>query len=186
MELVRLRVQDIDVDLKLIRVWNGKGYKHRLTTLAVELIPAIYHQINQVRLYLGDDVKTPNFAGVWLPDALSQKYIHANKHLAWQYLFPAKRLSLEPYVGALRRHHIDSSMINKVIKQSAKLAGITKLVSTHTLRHSFATHLLQNGCDIRTVQQQLGHADVKTTEIYTHILKQGADGVKSPLSNILK
>lgn len=182
MELVRLRVQDIDTDLKLIRVWNGKGYKHRLATLALELIPAIQHQINHVNLYLEDDLKVPNFSGVWLPDALDRKYSNANKKLAWQYLFPAKHLSVEPYVGALRRHHIDASMINKVIKQSAKMAGITKLVSTHTLRHSFATHLLQNGCDIRTVQQQLGHADVKTTEIYTHILKQGADGVKSPLS----
>lgn len=185
MELVRLRVQDIDTDLKLIRVWNGKGYKHRLTTLASELIPDIHYQINQVKHYLEGDLKNPHYSGVWLPDALDRKYSNANKNLAWQYLFPSKNLSIEPNVGALRRHHIDASMINKVIKQSAKRAGITKLVSTHTLRHSFATHLLQSGCDIRTVQQQLGHADVKTTEIYTHILKQGADGVKSPLSRIL-
>lgn len=185
MELVRLRVQDIDTDLKLIRVWNGKGYKHRLTTLAAELIPAIRHQINQVSLYLDEDLKNLNFSGVWLPDALDRKYSRANKQLSWQYLFPAKHLSIEPHVGALRRHHIDASMINKIIKQSARKAGISKQVSTHTLRHSFATHLLQSGCDIRTVQQQLGHADVKTTEIYTHILKQGADGVRSPLSRLL-
>jgi len=185
MELVRLRVQDIDTDLKLIRVWNGKGFKHRITTLASELIPVIQHQINQVNLYLNDDIKNPNFSGVWMPDALERKYAEANKKLAWQYLFPANHLSLEPRTGATRRHHIDASMINKTIKHAAKAAGVTKTVSSHTLRHSFATHLLQNGCDIRTVQQQLGHSDVKTTEIYTHILKQGADGVKSPLSRVL-
>jgi len=184
MELVRLRVQDIDTDLKLIRVWNGKGFKHRVTTLASELIPAINHQINQVKLYLNDDINNPKFSGVWMPDALERKYSGGNKKLAWQYLFPATRLSLEPRTGATRRHHIDASMINKIIKQAAKVAGITKTVSSHTLRHSFATHLLQSGCDIRTIQKQLGHSDVKTTEIYTHILKQGADGVKSPLSRL--
>ena len=185
MELTRLRVQDIDKDMKLIKIWNGKGYKHRLVTLASELYPSIDRQIKKVRYFLEEDLQNSNYAGVWLPDALARKYSKANKSLGWQFLFPAKHLSIEPHTGALRRHHLDSSMFNKVIKQAAKSAGITKTVSTHTLRHSFATHLLQSGCDIRTVQQQLGHADVKTTEIYTHILKQGADGVKSPLSNLL-
>lgn len=185
MELVRLRVGDIDCDLKQIRVWNGKGYKHRLTTLAPELIPSIKRQIQKVEYYLEQDLDNPDFAGVWLPDALHRKYRSANKSLIWQYLFPSYKLSVDPDSQLIRRHHIDESGINKALKKAAKKAGINKQISSHTLRHSFATHLLQNGVDIRTVQQQLGHADVKTTEIYTHVIKQGADGVKSPLSHLL-
>jgi integron integrase len=185
MELVRLRVKDIDCDLKQIQVWNGKGFKHRLTTLAPELIPAIERQIQKVEHYLAEDVNNADYAGVYLPDALARKYKSASKSLAWQYLFPSYKLSIDPETKLIRRHHIDESGINKAIKKAASLAGIRKTVSSHTLRHSFATHLLQNGVDIRTVQQQLGHSDVKTTEIYTHVIKQGADGVKSPLSKLL-
>jgi len=185
MELVRLRVKDVDCDLKQIQVWNGKGYKHRLTTLAPELIPAIQRQIQRVEHYLADDLINDDYAGVWMPDALARKYPKANKSLPWQYLFPSYKLSVDPDSGLIRRHHIDESGINKAIKKAASKAGIMKQVSSHTLRHSFATHLLKNGTDIRTVQQQLGHSDVKTTEIYTHILKQGADGVQSPLSRLL-
>ena len=186
MELVRLRVNDVDKSMKQVRVWNGKGFKHRFTTLAVELLPAIEQQVKRVELFLNDDLQTSSYAGVWMPNALERKYNGANKTLAWQYLFPSARLSIDPESNLIRRHHMDESMINKVIKQAGKAAGITKTISSHTLRHSFATHLLQNGVDIRTVQSQLGHADVKTTEIYTHVLKQGADGVKSPLSQILQ
>jgi integron integrase len=185
MEAVRLRTGDIDVDLKQVRVWNGKGFKHRLTTLAMELLPMIEMQIQRVDSFLINDRKNKAFAGVWMPDALDRKYRHANQSLAWQYLFPAARLSVDPETGFVRRHHLDESMVNKVIKTAGRSANIRKTISSHTLRHSFATHLLQNGVDIRTIQQQLGHADVKTTEIYTHILKQGADGVKSPLSHLL-
>ena len=185
-ELHRLRVNDVDIKLKQIRIWNGKGYKHRITTLATELIPAIEQQIHRVQGLLYEDTDNPEFSGVWMPDALERKYKKANKSLGWQYLFPSGRLSREPGTGLLRRHHLDETVINKTLKRASQSAGITKQVSSHTLRHSFATHLLQNGADIRTVQSQLGHADVKTTEIYTHILKQGADGVKSPLSHILQ
>jgi len=185
MELVRLRVKDIDLDLKQIQVWNGKGFKHRLTTLAPELIASIERQIQKVEHYLAEDVANDDYAGVWMPDALARKYANASKSLPWQYLFPSYKLSVDPESGVIRRHHMDESGINKAIKRAALKAGIKKQVSSHTLRHSFATHLLQGGVDIRTVQQQLGHSDVKTTEIYTHILKQGADGVRSPLSRLL-
>lgn len=182
MEAVRLRVGDIDVDLKQVRVWNGKGFKHRFTTMAMELLPMIEVQIKRVESFLAKDLNNKLYAGVWLPDALERKYQNANKSLSWQYLFPSSRLSVDPETGLVRRHHLDESMVNRVIKKAGYDAGIRKVISSHTLRHSFATHLLQSGVDIRTVQQQLGHSDVKTTEIYTHILKQGADGVKSPLS----
>jgi len=185
MELLSLRVHDIDKDMKQIRIWNGMGFKHRITTLAVELVPLIERQIQKVKLYLDEDLQNPGFAGVWMPDAMARKYKRANKSLAWQYLFPSSRLSVDPASGVIRRHHLDESVLNRIIKLAAKEANIQKTVSSYTLRHSFATHLLQSGCDIRTVQQQLGHADVKTTEIYTHILKQGADGVHSPLSRVL-
>ncbi len=121
-----------------------------------------------------------------MPHALQLKHPSANKSLNWQYLFPSIKLSLDPQTKSIKRHHIDEGGINKAIFQARKKAYITKVVSSHTLRHSFATHLLQAGADIRTVQQQLDHSDVKTTEIYTHVPKQGAQGVKSPLSSLIK
>lgn len=135
--------------------------------------------------YLETDKTLDNYAGVWIPNGLAKKHPNAPFDLSWQYLFPSKKLSLEQNTNNLRRHHIDESGINKLLRRAAVKIGLKKEVTSHTLRHSFATHLLQSGADIRTVQQQLGHADVKTTEIYTHVLKQGAHGVRSPLSNIL-
>ena len=184
MEAVRLRVQDVDFNQLQLRIWNGKGFKHRFTTLAPELAPTIKAQITKVRTYLDSDTALPTYAGVWMPYALERKYSHANKSLGWQYLFPSHQLSVDPQSGKVRRHHIDESSLNKALRHAAKKAQIDKVVSSHTLRHSFATHLLQSGADIRTVQQQLGHSDVKTTEIYTHVLKQGAYGVRSPLSDV--
>ena len=184
-ELLRLRVKDVDFDNLQVQVWGGKGGKHRLTTLAEELIPLLKTQIKRVECLLEQDNRLADYAGVWMPDALARKYAGAAKKLNWQYLFPASRVSLEPGTTLLRRHHFDENGLNRIIRNAARAAGIKKDVSCHTLRHSFATHLLQAGADIRTVQQQLGHADVKTTEIYTHVLKQGAHGVRSPLSYLL-
>jgi integron integrase len=184
MEVVRLRVKDIDLDHLQIQVWNGKGYRHRLTTLAPELVPQLETQIDRVRLGLREDSQNQQFRGVWMPAALARKNPGSRFALGWQYLFPSGRLSLESPGGHLRRHHIDESTVNKFIKKSSSRANIEKHVTSHTLRHSFATHLLESGADIRTVQEQLGHQDVKTTEIYTHVLKRGARGVRSPLSDL--
>lgn len=184
-EAVRLRVKDVDFDNLQLQVWGGKGGKHRLTTLAPELVPQLKTQVKRVEVLLDDDRQLSDYAGVWMPDALARKYSGAAKSLNWQYLFPASRVSFEPGTKNLRRHHFDETGLNRIVRVAARSAGIGKDVSCHTLRHSFATHLLQSGADIRTVQQQLGHSDVKTTEIYTHVLKQGAHGVRSPLSGLL-
>jgi len=183
-ELVRLRVKDIDFDHCGIQVWHGKGLKHRLVTLAPELLPAIKNQIQKVDLLLGEDRQNTQYTGVWMPDALARKYPKAQLSLGWQYLFPSSRLSFEPGTRNLRRHHVDESGVNKSIKRALAKTDIPKDVTTHTLRHSFATHLLESGADIRTVQEQLGHQDVKTTEIYTHVLNRGARGVRSPFSDL--
>jgi integron integrase len=181
-----LRVKDVDFDHLQLQVWHGKGARHRLVTLAPELESRLKLQIDTVREILGEDCAHSRFSGVWMPDALARKYPSASRSIGWQYLFPSNNLSRDPQSGKLRRHHIDESGINKFLRAACKRSGIIKQVGSHTLRHSFATHLLQSGADIRTVQEQLGHTDVKTTEIYTHVLKRGARGVQSPLSRILE
>jgi integrase len=131
------------------------------------------------------DCQQPDYAGVWLPYALANKYPKAPLTFNWHYLFPSSRLSTDPESRKIRRHHIDESSLRKAVKMASRKAGIEKNVTCHTLRHSFATHLLQRGVDIRTVQEQLGHTDLKTTQIYTHVIEQGANGVRSPLSDLL-
>ncbi len=144
-ELVRLRVKDIDFDNLQLQIWNGKGFKHRLTTLAPELIPRLHQQIEKVRLYLQEDKQNSQFKGVWMPDALGKKNPNARFSLNWQYLFPSYKLSIDPDTNKLRRHHIDESSVNKFLRVASNKTGISKQVSCHTLRHSFATHLLESG-----------------------------------------
>lgn len=184
METMRLRVKDIDFDFCCIRVWDGKGGKNRTVTLAEELKPALRLQVENVKATLAHDLQNPAYDGVYMPYALRRKYQTAHKSLLWQYLFPSRRLSQDPETGQLRRHHIDETNLQKAVRRAAKEAKINKTVSPHTLRHSFATHLLSSGADIRTVQDQLGHADVATTQIYTHVLQRGGSAVASPLSEI--
>jgi len=180
MEAVRLRIKDVDFQMKQITVRSGKGDKDRVTTLASSLIPLLENQIHKVRVLHHTDLARGH-GEVYLPYALERKYPKAAQELGWQYLFPARETSTDPLTGKVRRHHIDPSVINKAIRGAARRAGLRKVISAHTFRHSFATHLLQRGTDIRTIQALLGHQDVATTMIYTHVLQQGGQGVASPL-----
>jgi len=185
MEVVRLRMQDIDFDYLAVQIWHGKGGKHRRVTLAKELVEPLKQQISAAKLYYQQDIKNSQYSGVWLPYALRRKFPNAAKEVGWHFLFPSSRLSADPETTLIRRHHINETILRKTVKQAAKDADISKNVNCHTLRHSFATHLLQRGADIRTVQEQLGHSDLRTTQIYTHVIEHGANGVRSPLSDLL-
>jgi integron integrase len=185
MEAMRLRIQDIDFDYLSIQIWHAKGGKHRRVTLAKELVQPLKDQIAKARLYYEQDMLNEKYHGVWLPYALAQKYPHAVRDFNWHYLFPSAQLSIDPETQKIRRHHINETNVQKAIKITSKQLKLEKHVTCHTLRHSFATHLLQRGADIRTVQEQLGHSDLRTTQIYTHVLEHGANGVRSPLSDLL-
>ncbi len=180
MECLRLRIKDIDFGLGQIIVRDGKGEDDRATVLPEALIAPLRQQLQNVARTHQQDLKN-GYGEVHLPYALAKKHPNAARELHWQYLFPAANLSTDPISKKTMRHHADPSALQKAVRLAARTAGIQKPVSPHTFRHSFATHLLQNGYDIRTVQELLGHKDVKTTMIYTHVLQKGARGVKSPL-----
>lgn len=180
MECLRLRVQDIDFGYGIISVRSGKGGKDRRVPLPQTLSHLLQQQIISVNSVHEQDL-ADGFGEVYLPNALSRKYPNAAVELKWQYLFPSSRLSVDPRSGMARRHHLHENSLQKAIKDAAAASGLRKRISSHTLRHSFATHLLENGYDIRTVQELLGHADVSTTMIYTHVLNKPGVAVRSPL-----
>jgi integron integrase len=179
-EGLRLRVKDVDFAQGQLIIRDAKGNKDRLTVLPQSLTAQLQAHLVQVKQTFQDDLAL-GYGAVYLPFALERKYPNAKREWKWQYLFPAKQRSIDPRSKEVRRHHLDDGVLQRSLKQATRSAKIDKNVSCHTLRHSFATHLLQNGYDIRTVQELLGHKDVKTTMIYTHVLNKGGLGVRSPL-----
>lgn len=180
MEGVRLRVKDLDFARNEITVREGKGGKDRRTVLPASLVAGLQAEVQRVHDLHRQDLAL-GAGEVWLPHAMSRKYPNAAREPGWQYVFPAQRLSHDPREGCWRRHHLDEAMLSRSLKRAQHLASIAKPVTAHVLRHSFATHLIESGYDIRTVQELLGHKDVATTQIYTHVLNRGAGAVLSPL-----
>lgn len=180
MECVRLRVKDVDFERGEILIRDGKGAKDRVTMLPESLKASLQAHLQQRRDLFDDDTRLGK-ASVYLPDALERKYPNASTEWAWQYIFPSGSYSFDPRSGVERRHHIDEKLLQRAMKKAVQASGIAKPATPHTLRHSFATHLLDSGYDIRMVQELLGHKDVQTTMIYTHVLNKGGRGVRSPL-----
>ncbi len=182
-ECLRLRIKDVDLARRIITIREGKGNKDRVTMLPASLVEDLIQHIDERRRWHNIDLSTGH-ADVELPDAIERKYPRAGAEWAWQYVFAAPSYSTDPRTGSVRRHHWSERNIQRAVKAAAQAARIHKLVHPHTLRHSFATHLLETGSDIRTVQELLGHSDVSTTMIYTHVINKGACGATSPLDRI--
>lgn len=179
-EALSLRTKDIDFDRKIISVRAGKGNKDRTVMLPATIADQLRHHIENIHRIHNRDLDN-GFGDAYMPNALARKYPNAKKQFAWQFVFPASRISCDPRTGALRRHHVHDSAISKAIRSSVRASNINKKVGAHTFRHSFATHLLESGSDIRTIQELLGHKHVSTTMIYTHVSTKGAAGTASPL-----
>ncbi|NQU38937.1 MAG: integron integrase [Lentisphaerae bacterium] len=182
-ELIRLRVKDVDFDRRMIIVRSGKGQKDRVAVLPSELVPELKAHVEKVRLLHEKDLAAGT-GTVHLPFALDRKYPNANKEWGWKYVFPAHKLSVDPRSGITQRHHVYESVLQKALQTATRNSGVVKPVHAHTMRHGFATHMLEAGHDIRTVQKLLGHKDVRTTMIYTHVMQDGISGVASPLTRV--
>lgn len=183
MECGRLRVKDVDFDYCQLYVRDGKGQKDRVTMLPESLTVPLQKHLSRIKTLHQTDLKE-GYGAVYLPFALERKYPNANRQWHWQYVFPSAKRSVDPRSGTFRRHHINEAVLQRAVKQAIRAAGINKPGSCHTLRHSFATHLLEDGYDIRTVQELLGHKDVSTTMVYTHVIKKGGKGVRSPIDKL--
>ncbi len=183
LEALRLRVKDVDFSRKEILIRDGKGFKDRVTMLPQVLAPTLQAHLVRVKALHEQDLQA-GYGAVYLPNALERKYPNAAHEWGWQYVFPSANLSTDPRSGEVRRHHVQDQAVQRAVKQAVRKAGLVKPATPHTFRHSFATHLLEGGYDIRTVQELLGHADVSTTMIYTHVLNKGGHGVASPLDHL--